>query len=52
MERISKEEVKENMKSMKNVGGRPRRPTGGDLEMSRRECTGLPDETIQENDGK
>ena len=33
-------------------GGRPGRHTSGGLEMSRRECTGVPHETVQQNDGK
>ena len=33
-------------------GGWPRRHTSGGMEMSRRECTEVPDETVQQNDGK
>ena len=55
VERISKEEVRENMKRMKNgtfLGGRPGRHTSECLEMSRRDCTGVPYETVQQNDRK
>ena len=33
-------------------GGRPRQHTSGGMEMSMRECTEVPDETVQQNDGK
>ena len=46
LERISEEEVGVNTTS------RPIQHTTGSLEMSRRECTGVPDETAQHNFGK
>ena len=39
-------------KDEERKGGRPRRHTSGGMEMSRRECTDVPDETVQQNDGK
>ena len=50
MESISKEEVRENMQMMKN--GKAVGPTSGGMEMSRRGCTEVIDETVQQNDGK
>ena len=53
VESISKEEVRENMQRMKNgkaVG--PDDNTSGGMAMSRRECTEVLDEIVQQNDGK
>ena len=53
VERISKEEVRENVKRMKN--GKEVGPDDMPMEvwkMSRRDCTGGPYETVQQNDGK
>ena len=54
VEKISKEEVRENMKRMKNgkAVGPDDIPARGRLEMSRIYCTGVPYETVQQNDGK
>ena len=54
VESISKEEVREKMQRMKErKGGRSRRHTSGGMGMSRRECTEVTDETVQQqNDGK
>ena len=54
VEKISKEEVRENMKRMRNVKaiGPADIPVEVCLEMSRRDCTGVPCETLQQNDGK
>ena len=53
VESLSKEEVRENMQRMKNgkAVGPDDRHTGGGMGMSRRECTEVPDETVQHNDG-
>ena len=48
VDRISKEEDEDE----EWKGGRPRRHTSGGIEMSRRECSGVTDETVQKNDGK
>ena len=48
---VSKEEVRENMQMMKN--GKAVGPDdSGDMEMPRRECTEVSDETVQQNNGK
>ena len=53
VESISNEEVREeHAKDEERKGGRPRRHTSGGREMSRRECTEVLDETVQQNDGK
>ena len=54
VEKISREEVRENMKRTKN--GKAVGPDDIPVEvwkcMSRRDCTGVPYETVQQNDGK
>ena len=47
VERISKEEVDEERKC-----GRPGRHASVGMAMSSRDCTGVPDETVQQTDGK
>ena len=48
---VSKEEVRENMQMMKNGKAVGPDDSGG-MEMPRRECTEVPDETVQQNNGK
>ena len=54
VESVSKEEVRENMQMMKtpNAEGPDDMHTSGGMEMPRRECTEVPDETVQQNNGK
>ena len=53
VESISKEEVRENhANEEERKGGRPIRHTSGGMDMSRRECSEVLDETVQQNDGK
>ena len=44
--------MREYTKRMKNERRSPGRHNSVDLEMSRGECTGVPHETVQQNDGK
>ena len=50
---ISNEEVRENIEEDEEWKGcRPGRHASGCLETSRKDCTGVPYETVQQNDGK